>query len=201
MSGFCEKEYYDLCSKYNMDAYIKDITLRYTRKSFFNKMKESVQSDRRGEVVFCVVRPSGKVIAITCEEYPKGIFRIPSGGIGHSEGVEEAVLREAKEELGIDAAIDSFVGVIRIEFMYEKESFFFYSYIFTLKELGGKLVEDASDEEISEVLEIGIEELEKIVMSLYSIEGRWKDWGKFRYITSKAVLDFFKNKAESDKTE
>lgn len=192
MNVFNENEFNDICKKLKVSPVIKDVTIKYTNSGFFNKIRASVQRDRRGEAVFCVIRPNGKIIAITCSEYPQGIFRIPTGGIGHNEDIIEAVYRETMEELGLVASIEEFGGVIRISFEHENESVMFYSYVFILRETSGRLLEDASDDEVSEVREIGLGELEGIVGELYNIQGKWRDWGKFRYVTSAAVLEFLR---------
>jgi len=187
MNIFNEKEFTELCKKFNTAGRIEDVTVRYKNSSFFNKMRASILRDRRGEVVFCVIREDGRIIAITCSEYPQGIFRIPTGGIGHGEDIESAVYREVKEELGLDVEIDKFAGVIRIRFEHSDEHVMFYSYIFLLTEKGGRLLLDASDDEISEVRVVSHDELAEIAEQLNSIQGKWSDWGKFRYVTSKAV--------------
>jgi 8-oxo-dGTP diphosphatase len=137
MNVFNEAEFKEICKKLGTNAPIKDVVIRYQSKSYFNRIKNVVNSDRRGEVVFCVVRPNGRIIVITCKEYPKNIFRIPTGGIGHNEDILEAVYREVKEELGLDAEIASFAGVVRISFEYRNQRVMFYSYVFILNETGG----------------------------------------------------------------
>ena len=193
MNTFNEQEFLELCNRFDTAGNMEDVTLKYNNSSFFNKMKLSVQKDRRGEVVFCVKRKNGRVIAITCNDYPKGVFRIPTGGIGHGEDIVGAVFREVKEELGLDVAIERFAGVLKIRFQHEDQSFMFFSYIFLLSEKGGRLLLDASDDEIGEVREVDIDGLSDIVEHLGSIQGKWNDWGKFRYVTSKAVLEALKN--------
>lgn len=188
MNVFNEAEYIDICNKLASDALITDVTVRYASPGYFNRLKNVVQHDRRGEVVFCVIRPNGRMIATTCSEYPKDIYRVPTGGIGHDEDILEAVFREVKEELGLEVKIRSFGGVVRIRFEHENDQVMFYSYIFILDEVGGRLLEDASDDEISEVRELDMEGLAKIVRSLEGIKGKWQDWGQFRYVTSNAVL-------------
>ena len=130
MNEFNEKEFLDICKKLNTSPIIQDVTIKYTNSSFFNKMRASIQRDRRGEVVFCVIRPNGRLVAITCSEYPQGIFRIPTGGIGHDEDIIEAAHRETMEELGLEASIEQFGGVVRIRFEHDNESEMFFSYIF-----------------------------------------------------------------------
>lgn len=193
MNEFNENEFFEIRKKLNINASIEDTVIRYANSSFFNKTKASVQRDRRGEVVFCVLRPNGKIITITCNEYPKGIFRIPTGGIGLNENIINAVYREVREELGLEVEIKHFSGVMRIRFEHGNDSVMFYSYIFILDEKGGRLLLDASDDEISEVKEVDLEGLEEIVRSLGSIEGKWSDWGRFRYATSNAVLKYLRS--------
>lgn len=195
MNVFNEAEFRDICTKLGANGTIKDVTVRYDTPGYFNRIKSMVHRDRRGEVVFCVIRPDGKLITTTCKEYPEGIYRIPTGGIGHNEDILNAVYREVREELGLDVQIRSFAGVIRIRFEYKDESIMFYSYIFILNETGGRLLEDASDDEISGVKEADLDELERIVEALGSISGKWHDWGSFRYITSNAVLRYLRDKS------
>lgn len=210
MNAFNKKEIMVLCEKFNKkykesptsiseerSEFAEDVTVRYINSSFFNKVKASVHRDRRGEVVFCVIRTDGSIITVTCSEYPRGIFRIPTGGIGHGEDIVSAVYREVKEELGLDVEIDEFAGVVRIRFEHAEEHFMFYSYIFILAEKGGRLLLDASDDEISEVREVSIDELSDIVEALNNIQGKWSDWGKFRYVTSKAVLNILRIRAQT----
>ncbi|MCR4436481.1 MAG: NUDIX hydrolase [Clostridiales bacterium] len=194
MNIFNEIEFASLCKKFNKKKpYIKEVTLTDITEGYFNKVAGSVESDRRGEVAFCVVRPNGKVIIVTCSEYPEGIYRIPTGGVGYDENIIEAVYREAKEELGLDTEITDFLGVLKIKFRHGNEAVMFYSYLFILKEIGGRLLLDASDDEVSEVREVDAEELAEAVDKLKAIEGMWHDWGMFRYETSRAILEYLRN--------
>lgn len=195
MNVFNETEYFNICKKLDSNANITDVTIRYDAASYFNRLKSVVQRDRRGEVVFCVIRPNGKIVAITCTEYPKGVYRIPTGGIGHEEDILAAVFREVKEELGLDVKIRSFGGVVRIRFEHEDDHVMFYSYIFILDETGGRLLEDASDDEIGDVREVDLDGLAEIVAGLGAINGKWHDWGQFRYVTSNAVFHYLNLKA------
>ena len=70
----------------------------------------------------------------------------------------------------------------------------FYSYIFLLDEKGGRLLLDASDDEISEAREVNLDELAEIVDALDNIKGKWSDWGRFRYVTSNAVLKILRSR-------
>jgi len=193
MNEFKYDEFNEICKKFGKTCPITDVTITYESRRYYNRLKNMVQNDRRGEVVFCVIRPNGKIISITCNEYPEGIYRIPTGGIGHDEDIIDAVFREVREELGLDVRIRSFGGVVRIRIEHLDDFIMFYSYIFVLDEIGGHLLEDASDDEISGIKELDISELEEVVEKLASIEGKWKDWGRFRYVTSNAVLNCLKS--------
>ena len=193
MNEFKNAEFLDICKKLGSHGDIIDVNITYESQGYFNRLKNAVQRDRRGEVVFCVIRPNGKIITITCSEYPKDIYRIPTGGIGHDEDIIEAVFREVKEELGLEVKIRSFCGVVRICFEHLDEHVMIYSYMFILDENGGRLLEDASDDEISEVKETDLAGLEEIVKKLEEIKGKWHDWGQFRHITTNEVLKYLKN--------
>jgi 8-oxo-dGTP diphosphatase len=192
LNSFNEKEFLEICGYFNVEPIIEEIYINYTNSSFFNKMKKSIEKDRRGEVVFCVIRPDGKIVTVTCEEYPEGIFRIPTGGIQHGEDIIKAVFRETKEELGIGVEVRKFSGVIKIKFVHGDSSVMFYSYIFIMDEKSGNLLVDASDNEVSEIREVTVEELKDIADTLNNITGKWADWGKFRYATTDAVYRVLK---------
>ncbi len=160
-------------------------------------MKSGIAAGRTGEVVFAILRPNGKVIAVTCDSYPDGIYRIPSGGTDNGEDLNAAVRREAKEELGLDLKEVKHVRTLEIIFTHRGESFLFMSNIFVASEAGGKLMGDATDNEVSGIREIDVvadlNGFEEMVGKLGSIEGEWSDWGKFRQLSSGAVLEYFKD--------
>ncbi|HEX9061913.1 MAG TPA: NUDIX domain-containing protein [Clostridia bacterium] len=193
MNIFNIEEFSIIKNKFGGSAILESTNVCCESEDFFTNLKHNISTDRRGEVVFCVIRPGGKIITITCPEYPSGIFRIPTGGLGHNEDIISALKREIGEELGLTADIKTFVGAINITFLYGSESELFHSYIFILNETGGRLLLDASDDEVSEVLEVNVDELSEVSENLLKIEDSWKDWGKFRYITTNAVYRFLKD--------
>ena len=194
MNLFNDTEFNYICKKLKTDGQIKDVTIRYSAPGYFNRIKNMIQRDRRGEVVFCVIRPTGKIITVTCADYPEDIYRMPTGGISHGEDILEAVFREVREELGLGVEIRDFAGVIRTRFEYAEEHLMFYSYVFILDETDGRLLEDASDDEVSGIREVDLDGLERTACSLYELKGKWQDWGKFRHITTNAVLRWLEGK-------
>ncbi|KNY29757.1 NUDIX hydrolase [Pseudobacteroides cellulosolvens] len=191
---FNQDEFNCLCKKYNKGAKAEDIEIKCSKCEYVIKKKSITNKERRGEVVFCVQRPNGKYILITCDEYPKGTFRVPTGGINYNEDIIQAIIRETKEELGLEVEISDFIGVLKIKFTYDGEYSMFYSYMFLLNEIGGRLLEDATDDEVSQVMEANLEDFESILQSLLNMDGDWVDWGRFRYMTSNAVYKYLKER-------
>lgn len=193
MNKFDEKEFNELKKVLNINAKEIDYVLEYPREGFLNRMKDSVANDRRGEVVFGVVRPNGKLILVTCEDYPKGIYRVPTGGINYGEDILAAVKRETMEELGLQTEILSFGGVIKLKFSHNEDSEMFYCYLFLLKEVSGNLLTDATDVEVSQVMEADYDNALRVHNDLLNIKGKWSDWGKFRAVTTKAMAELYKD--------
>lgn len=175
------------------DAWLKTTTISCESKRFFDNTLDIIRHDRMGEVVFAVQRPNGRFIAVRSAEYPAGIFRIPTGGIGHGEDIVKAVRREVTEELGLEASIEKFIGVYRIEMLYKDEKVLFHSCFFHLKEQGGRLLEDATDDEVAEVKEVDSKQLYALAENLKHIEHSWRDWGRFRYVTTNTIADYIRD--------
>ena len=93
-------------------------------------------SDRWGEVVMVIRRAmDGLVWVMTKESFPvlparseqathlrgdvgletedRPLYSLPTGGIGHDEGIEVALWRELEEETGFQAQVERFVAVVR----------------------------------------------------------------------------------------
>jgi len=186
MNTFNEKEYIQLCEKYKGKQQIKEVTLKIANERYFNYFKNATKRDRRGEVVFCVIK-NKKIITIKSEEYPKGVFRIPTGGIDYNEDIVKALFREVKEELGIDVKIISFKGVIKWTMYHKKQQVNFYSYLFILEYINGNLLIDALEDEVSEVKLCTIKELNYVSQYLLTLVSFWNDWGRFRHETTNFV--------------
>lgn len=174
------------------EAWVNEINFDFKQKRFFYRTKDLVKYDRMGEVVFAVERPNGRFICVRSKDYPEGVFRIPTGGVGHKEDILEAVIREVGEELGLKASVERFLGINQVCMTYRDEAVFFYSFFFHLKEIGGNLLIDATDQEVSEVMEAGEEDLHKIADNLLTLKSDWRDWGHFRYLTTYPVAAYVK---------
>ena len=180
LEKFVENEYTDLLKEYNKNAQVKKVSLTVESEKYFRDFKKTLETDRRGEVGFLLRRKNGKLIVIRSKKYPKGAFRIPTGGIDFSESVIHALHREVKEELGVLFEIDKFFGIIEYNFHYKEEIIKFYSYLFVINEISGELIKDATQDEIADYREVDDEGLFELYKTLTSVLGGWRDWALFR---------------------
>src|SRR5258708_13926078 len=79
--------------------------------------------------------------------YPKGAYRLPTGGISHGEGVLAALLRETTEEPGLQVEVRRFLAAVAYRTTITGEEPGLYTFAFLLDEMGGTLtVLDASEQ-------------------------------------------------------
>ena len=152
--------------------------------------------DRVGEVCMIVRRPNRKVLLSIKTFYPRGAYRLPTGGIHHGEGIFDALERETLEETGLETTIRRFLGVIA----YRPRSSpdgppIFHTFAFLLDEVGGMLEARDREERIEEYREVDPAELPAVadglerVTSMHSVDigGDWADWGRFRAVAHRVV--------------
>ena len=72
---------------------------------------EYVHWDNPLPVVAAVVEHQGNVLLARNKAWPPKIFGLITGFLEKGESPESAVLREVKEELGLDAKLESMIGV------------------------------------------------------------------------------------------
>jgi 8-oxo-dGTP pyrophosphatase MutT (NUDIX family) len=156
------------------------------------------RTDRFGEVLMAVRRPNGKLLVAIKTFYPRGAYRLPTGGIHHGESIHDALVRETKEETGLDTTVRQFLAAIA----YRGRSSptappLFHTFAFLLDELGGTLGAIDTEEQIEDWREMAPSEVRaqaSVLESLAtegkkSIGGSWSDWGRFRAIAHRAVAD------------
>lgn len=61
-------------------------------------------------IVAAIVEHEGTVILVRNQGWPENMFGLVSGFLEKGETPDNAVLREVKEELGLDGRIESFIG-------------------------------------------------------------------------------------------
>ena len=155
------------------------------------------KTDRYGEVCMVVRRPNGHLLTMTKVFYPRGVSRLPTGGIDPGEQVLAALLREAHEETGLEVAVRRFLAAVAYRLRNgEKDALpMFYTFAFLLDELGGTLGALDESERVEAFFEVEpgsllalAERLEQ-VETTYSeeIDGKWRDWGRFRAVIHRVV--------------
>ncbi len=155
--------------------------------------REKKSAKRRGEVVFAMPRPDHRVLLHTKSFYPAGFYRLPSGGIGIGEPVEAAAQREILEETSLSAGLARFMGVVQYEFRHESDHAEFVSYIFMTTETKETPQVLDEDEQIADFAAVKWSELEHVAESLEQLPGAWHDWGVFRAVPHRLVLQAVKD--------
>jgi 8-oxo-dGTP pyrophosphatase MutT (NUDIX family) len=191
LSGDTRRELAQLARRYgeprHLDALIHD--------GFDDPIR---RKDRFGEVLMAVRRPNGKLLVAIKTFYPRGAYRLPTGGIHHGEQIHDALARETKEETGLDTAVRRFLATIAYRGRSSPAAApLFHTFAFLLDELGGTLGALDTDEQIEDWREMAPAELRAQTIVLEglttegtkSIGGSWADWGRFRAIAHRAVAD------------
>ena len=156
--------------------------------------------DRVGEVCMVVLRPSGNVLLAIKTFYPRGAYRLPTGGIRLGERILDALLRETAEETGLDTAVRRFLAHVIYRpadgsLSSASGAPLFHTFAFLLDETGGTLGVQDEAERIEEFVEVApsrlvevAERLERVTSARSEdIGGDWADWGRFRAVVHRVV--------------
>jgi 8-oxo-dGTP pyrophosphatase MutT (NUDIX family) len=156
------------------------------------------KEDRFGEVCMVVRRPNGKVLLSIKTFYPRGAYRLPSGGIHHGESVLDALLRETYEETGLDVTVRRFLAHLSyVSARAPAAEALFHTFAFLLDEVGGTLGALDASEQIEDWREVAVSELPGVADLLddlktqgtMDIGGDWRAWGRFRAVVHRVVHD------------
>jgi 8-oxo-dGTP pyrophosphatase MutT (NUDIX family) len=134
-------------------------------------------------------RPTGKVLVMTKAFYPKGAWRLPSGGIHKKESPDEALDREMLEETGFAISVDRFLGKLDHILRCGDRRISFASHIYLMSATDEEPRCSDLDEQITGFREVSIVELHCIAHHLRNLPDRWGDWGRFRAIAHDFVVD------------
>lgn len=152
--------------------------------------------DRFGEVCMVIRRRNGSLLLSIKTFYPRGAFRLPTGGIHHGEAVYDALVRETHEETGLATTVARFLARIAYQPMSTPGPVaVFHTFAFLLDEVSGTLGALDMSERIEQWKEIDVADLLAVADTLddlttqgtEDIGGDWRAWGKFRAVVHRVV--------------
>ena len=162
-------------------------------RPFFDPIQ---RPDRFAEVCMVIRRRNGKVPLSIKTFYPRGAYRLPTGGIHHGERIIDALRRETEEETGLETVTERFLAWITYRPVSAPDAPpLFHTFAFLLDEVGGRFHTRDLEEQIEEWLEVEpaalgdvADRLDRIASAPSNeIGGDWADWGHFRAIVHRAV--------------
>lgn len=191
LSAAAELELAGLAERYGQPR----LVTAHIDDAFFDPIR---RPDRFGEVCMVIRRRSGRLILTTKDFYPRGAYRLPTGGIAHQEGILDALLRETHEETGLDVEVRRLLAWIEYEGAAvgpAEDRLSFHTFAFLLDEIGGTLGSLDPSERILDFKEIDPGELPAVARHLEGIAsaigpeivGDWAAWGRFRAVVHRTV--------------
>ncbi len=146
-------------------------------------------------------RRNGKVPLSIKTFYPRGAYRLPTGGIHHGERILDALRRETVEETALDVEVRRFLAWITYRDVSDPQGPpIFHTFAFLLDEVGGTFETRDEEEQIEDWIEVEPSAVSDIADRLDSIAsapskdigGDWADWGHFRAVVHRAVYEALK---------
>ena len=162
-------------------------------RPFFDPIQ---RPDRFAEVCMVIRRRNGKVPLSIKTFYPRGAYRLPTGGIHHGERILDALSRETEEETGLETVTERFLAWITYRPVSAPDAPpLFHTFAFLLDEVGGRFHTRDLEEQIEEWLEVEpaalgdvADRLDRVASAPSNeIGGDWADWGHFRAVVHRVV--------------
>ena len=154
--------------------------------------------DRFAEVCMVIRRRNGKIPLLIKTFYPRGAYRLPTGGIHHDERILDALRRETDEETALEVDVRRFLACISYrDISLPDGSPLFHTFAFLLNEVGGTFKTRDQEEQIEDWIEVEPSALSDVADRLdriasaasKDIGGDWSDWGHFRAIVHRVVAE------------
>jgi ADP-ribose pyrophosphatase YjhB (NUDIX family) len=164
-------------------------------RPFFDPIQ---RSDRFAEVCMVIRRQNGKIPLSIKTFYPRGAYRLPTGGIHPGERILDALLRETDEETALHVKVQRFLAWITYRDVAAPDGPpLFHTFAFLLAEVGGAFKTRDEEEQIEDWIEVEPSALSAVADRLDSlasapsseIGGNWADWGHFRAAVHRVVAD------------
>jgi 8-oxo-dGTP pyrophosphatase MutT (NUDIX family) len=156
----------------------------------------AIKRKRRGEVVLLIENNKGQILLHTKSFYPKGVYRIPTGGIHFGESVLAALEREMYEETGFNVLSKKLIALTLYQFTNSKSHVGFPSYLFRVKTTMTSPRPQDSGERITNFCWIDVSELEAVTDCLLNLNEAWNEWGKMRAVPHRLALEYCRQTTE-----
>ncbi|MEI6850608.1 MAG: NUDIX hydrolase [Candidatus Saccharibacteria bacterium] len=111
--------------------------------------------ERAGVVVACLIKNNGKYLLVQ-ERQPDayGLWNLPAGHVDKDEKLEEAAIREAKEETGLD------VNLIKEIAIYHETAKQAIKHVYVTEIIGGELI--SPNDEIMDIKWLTSDQIKKL---------------------------------------
>ena len=157
-------------------------------KREFQNLLESMRDGRDSDITLVIFKDN-KVVVIAKPWYPKGLYRLPSGGWKPGESFEQCAQREGYEETGIKFELQKYVLRSKVTFTNEDKKVLWTSHVFTVRYLSGEL-KPIDTREIREVNLLTLDELSSLKQKLLE---RNSGGLAYRAALTEAILKKIKN--------
>jgi ADP-ribose pyrophosphatase YjhB (NUDIX family) len=130
----------------------------------FKNLLDSMRDGRDSDITLVIFK-GNKMVVIAKPWYPKGLYRLPSGGWKPGESFEQCAQREGYEETGTKFELQKYVLRAKVTFTHKDNKVLWTSHVFTAKYLSGEL-KPIDTREIREVNLLTLEELSSLKQKL-----------------------------------
>jgi 8-oxo-dGTP diphosphatase len=128
------------------------------------KFRKEPQFMNRVDVAYSLITDNSKSKVLLVKNVGNGSWSLPGGAVEKDETLEQAAIREVKEETGLDVKVYGIVAINECKFKKSQNHAIFF--IFRAELIGGEIAIQRPDE-ISEVAWIDINKVDEL-MPFYS---------------------------------
>jgi 8-oxo-dGTP diphosphatase len=152
----------------------------------------AVKRKRRGEVALLIENRNRQILLHTKSFYPKGVYRIPTGGIHFGESVLAALEREVYEETGFEVSSRELIALTLYQFTNAESRVGFPSYLFRVRTTMTSPSPQDRSERITNFDWIAVADLEGVIDRLQNLNGTWNEWGKMRAAPHRLAHEYYR---------
>jgi 8-oxo-dGTP pyrophosphatase MutT (NUDIX family) len=108
-------------------------------------IRSSQKHGRKHDITLAIFGHPG-VLVIAKPWYPKGLYRLPSGGLDPGESLEDGSAREAWEETGAQIELVRYHLRVDVDFVGESATIPWTTHLFSARYLSGEIAPNDTDE-------------------------------------------------------